>query len=94
MRSLKVIRSEKPPEHPVLIFAVDLPVSGVRAEGKKLSFRTETVRRAPVMIFSPERPDLRINGISVELDWDPSERVLWFDRPFRPGDLCEVISGQ
>lgn len=94
MKSLRVIRSEKSPEHPVLIFAADLPVSGIRTEGKNLSFRTEALRRAPVMIFSPELPDLRINGISVDFEWDPAERILWFDHLFRPGDLCEVIAEQ
>ena len=63
MKSLRVIRSEKSPE-------------------------------APVMIFSPELPDLRINGISVDFEWDPAERILWFDHLFRPGDLCEVIAEQ
>ena len=90
MDHLAVTRQATAPAHPVLICAIGLPVAEVKVEGTKLSFRADATVRTPVRIAVPGKPVLTINGKECAFEWHSKDQAIWFDYPFRKGDLCEI----
>ena len=90
MDQLTVVRQTEAPAHPVLICAIGLPVSVVKVEGTKLSFRADAAVRAPVRVYVPSKPQLTVNGNEYDFEWNENDQTIWFDYAFRKGDLCVI----
>ena len=86
----EINRIEDKPDHPILLCAADVPVSEVRLRERTLSFRVNTAIHAPVKIYSPEKPLLRINGTETDGEWLDQDNCLWIDYLFHAGDTVEV----
>ncbi len=87
-----VQRIAEAPLHPVLLMAIDASVRNVSVESGVLSFTVENRVHAPVMIYSPERPMVSINGVEHSFEWNEENNTLWFDAIFLQGDCVNVVA--
>lgn len=86
----EIRRTDGKPEHPVLLCAMDAPVSAVKVSNNTLTFRIDAAVHAPVKIYSPGKPRLRVNGVDTFFEWDEREECLWLDNLFPAGSTLEI----
>ncbi len=83
-----VHRTAEMPPHPVLISAVDCPVSGVEVKEGALSFTMKKNIHTTLKIQLPTPGLLTVNGRECPAEWDG--QIIWYDGDFTQGDKVEV----
>ena len=90
VKEIRVERTAEKPAQPLLIFAPDVKVKELESDSRSLSFVVSETIHAPVLLYSPERPVLKVNGVECDFEWYSDRKQLWFDRKFAAGDRVEV----
>ena len=85
-----VERTPELPAHPVLLCLADAPVSAVNLAGCRLRFICGASLRTFLKVQSPRKPQLRINGNAVEIEWFETEHRMEYDGVFHVGDEVEI----
>ena len=74
----------------MLLCLADAPVSAVNLAGCRLRFICGASLRTFLKVQSPRKPQLRINGNAVEIEWFETEHRMEYDGVFHVGDEVEI----
>ncbi|MBQ7651569.1 MAG: hypothetical protein IJS15_11455, partial [Victivallales bacterium] len=85
----RVHRTSVPPTHPLLLYALDAPVSRLCSDSKLLTFQVDKTVHAPICIYSPDDIHVRVNGKNIPVERLPEKRFT-FDYMFHRGSVVEI----
>ncbi len=85
---IAVRRVEQLPSYPVLLSAIDLPITDVTASDNATSFLCGDTVYAPMCFAAATRPTVKVNGEVVDTVWDGKK--CYIDRRFCAGDRVSV----
>ena len=85
----RVRRTSVPPTHPVLLYALDAPVSRLRSDSKLLTFQVNKTVHASICIYSPDDILVSVNGKNIPVERLPEKRFT-FDYMFHRGSFVEI----
>ena len=87
---LVVKRVSELPTHPVLNYALDLPVKQVLVEEKKLQFVCDSNVHTPICLLCSSCPTITVNGSIVPVEWQGKKHMAWVDRRWYIDDVVKV----
>ena len=87
---LTILRTSELPEHPVLVYALDLPIRQVVAKETRLQFICDETAYAPICLLCKECPTITVNDLLVDTEWHENEKTVYIDRLWHSGDVIKV----
>ena len=81
----------KQPDYPVLLCALDLPILKLKGSLKTLSFVAGASVHAPVKIYSPRCPIVKVEDKIIPGEWHEKQKIAWFDCIFQKGNKVNII---
>lgn len=89
---LDIMRTVPPSDRPVLLNAFDQGISDLNSKAKRLSFRLDQKSHSPVLIYSPVKPSVEINGLALKnFEWDEATHKAWIDSTWEKKDEVTVF---
>lgn len=86
----RIRRSAEMPDIPVLLYALDAPVTELRVKKDELAFTIDAKIHAPVCILCRGKARLAVNGKAARFERLSGDRIC-FDRRFERGDRVTLV---
>lgn len=89
IKDVTVCRGEAP-SHPVLLSSLDLPIQDVTVDGSAVRVTCAGTAFTPMMWYAPSKPQVTVNGVSIDCEWDKEKKCAYVDRLWQTGDRVTV----
>lgn len=87
-----VERSEIPFDRPTLLQADDAQITVLESAHDLLVLQIKNAVHASSMFYTPNMPEVSVNGKTVVCEYERESNIMWFDHHFQADDLVKIRS--
>jgi len=90
---LRITRSPRPFDRPILLQAVGAEVCEITSTPRQLAFRVRERTHTVLKIYTPSAPRLTIAGKETAVEWDEQTHILWHNAVLSPEErvIVEIV---
>lgn len=88
--TLTIQRTDKLPEYPVLMAALDMPIEQVAVTDNALRFVCGNTAMTPICFLCEAMPAVFVNDVELPVQYNADNKHAWVDYCWRKGDIITV----